>query len=1107
MDEDSGATQTDDSSDSFSPPQDNSGGSLDGIKRAAESGKEIVGATKNLAGALAGKSENGGGGGGVPGVGGGGIPGVGGGGVPGVGGSPKPSGPQAALKASETGSTPHGTNSVDDETNPSKRDADQKMQGGSSKTAQAINDAAETVKDVKDVAEAMELNPNAIKNLVQRDVLHPVETAKRGGRLLKYFAIFEGFQLLVVVAILGLFFFGLYKVFLTTKSAWKPTEIANTLRVGTEMGGYLAKFVTQLSYEREQAEHSKAGVVFAESANQKNYNLSDLKVNPETQKMYEAWDNAGLAAKFLDDFHAKIVPNGSVARQVDSYNPAAWDLYVKEKYIGPLNSDRAMAFISGFADDTTHWSDIYTRVALKDAAKTKFDTSTFKLDLPNSKNNLDNSRENFTKKLVSDTLKPISTSADVYTKCLTSGGKENCDTLGLGSKNSPSNIPPSDCGSGLGGLICNIVTAINNLNDQSKVSSKNLADFSGTKGTEVSPDSSKYENKASLAANISTGASDAVLQGITDPKNPSSPNSEVLLQMYDQFQTATDNQNFSRVNYDRTAKQSVAESENYFIAGGQLLNNDMSILDSWALTENLSTLESSQTFRAAVLGSPVGLYAQDSNALDNKTCQKVYNDEDPVKSIKENPVNRAVKNSSCFTQSLVPNLAEFKNEKTLNQIYDQLDTQNNQKKSGSWISNIVQIFQKKQADFQNKLVRRSPVSASAVNIDPSLSPDFDAYTNQVYGVAKTGAEVDGQAYDTMKMAAESLWSSAATNSNTSLGGSYQDNASVAKSMQYATKFERLKLSFKPLGQRLFALKNPDSLFGKLALLTPTNPRDGVKKSLALMSPTNLTGAVASRMTPMTFAQSATTEATVNPVGAVRVGYSSSDPSNTMDSQKLWDTYKCGEGGIAQTTTQPEGIPFTLPNSVDPCKRQTMLSTVATCYLTPGDTCNKGSDTLSSASSSSPGAKGVDTSKLSCAPGASTERIVTIAGGVQRKLCTYGAVRDVDASWSNDVKQMLDATSGQISLSGGGFRTADEQIRLRREHCGSSQYAIYQMSAGSCHPPTAKPGTSNHELGMAIDFSNCSTRGTACYQWLASNASRFNIKNLKSEPWHWSYNGS
>lgn len=114
---------------------------------------------------------------------------------------------------------------------------------------------------------------------------------------------------------------------------------------------------------------------------------------------------------------------------------------------------------------------------------------------------------------------------------------------------------------------------------------------------------------------------------------------------------------------------------------------------------------------------------------------------------------------------------------------------------------------------------------------------------------------------------------------------------------------------------------------------------------------------------------------------------------------------------------------------------------------------------------------------------------------------------VDASIADQVAAMVDAAAADgITLTGGGYRDSSSQIALRRAHCGTSDYAIYEMSPSQCSPPTARPGQSNHERGLAIDFNNCSTRSSACFQWLAANASRFGFQNLPSEPWHWSVNG-
>jgi LAS superfamily LD-carboxypeptidase LdcB len=115
---------------------------------------------------------------------------------------------------------------------------------------------------------------------------------------------------------------------------------------------------------------------------------------------------------------------------------------------------------------------------------------------------------------------------------------------------------------------------------------------------------------------------------------------------------------------------------------------------------------------------------------------------------------------------------------------------------------------------------------------------------------------------------------------------------------------------------------------------------------------------------------------------------------------------------------------------------------------------------------------------------------------------------VHSSIAAQLGALLDAAeSDGIALTGTGYRSTQHQIQLRRAHCGSTHYAIYEAPASSCSPPTARPGTSMHERGLAVDFGDCGTRSTACWQWLDAHAATFGFFNLPSEPWHWSIDGT
>ncbi|MEM8705387.1 MAG: M15 family metallopeptidase [Actinomycetota bacterium] len=136
--------------------------------------------------------------------------------------------------------------------------------------------------------------------------------------------------------------------------------------------------------------------------------------------------------------------------------------------------------------------------------------------------------------------------------------------------------------------------------------------------------------------------------------------------------------------------------------------------------------------------------------------------------------------------------------------------------------------------------------------------------------------------------------------------------------------------------------------------------------------------------------------------------------------------------------------------------------------------------------------------------------VTLPPGTDIDLVTVGGIT-VNALVEDQVRGILAAMSARgFNLGGGGYRSIESQIRLRRANCGTSEYAIWQMPASQCRPPTARPGLSQHELGLAIDFTLngrvIRSRDTDVFRALAEVAPQFGFFNLPSEPWHWSTTG-
>ena len=119
---------------------------------------------------------------------------------------------------------------------------------------------------------------------------------------------------------------------------------------------------------------------------------------------------------------------------------------------------------------------------------------------------------------------------------------------------------------------------------------------------------------------------------------------------------------------------------------------------------------------------------------------------------------------------------------------------------------------------------------------------------------------------------------------------------------------------------------------------------------------------------------------------------------------------------------------------------------------------------------------------------------------------------VSAALASSLQALLDhAARDGFVFGGGGYRDPSSQIALRVLHCGPTDFDIYEKPAGECHPPTARPGMSMHEQGLAVDFT---VNGRAivseldpAFQWLAANAATYGLYNLPGEPWHWSTTGS
>lgn len=140
----------------------------------------------------------------------------------------------------------------------------------------------------------------------------------------------------------------------------------------------------------------------------------------------------------------------------------------------------------------------------------------------------------------------------------------------------------------------------------------------------------------------------------------------------------------------------------------------------------------------------------------------------------------------------------------------------------------------------------------------------------------------------------------------------------------------------------------------------------------------------------------------------------------------------------------------------------------------------------------------------------TVSVKPVTGG----LVTVGGIT-VAASLAPQLEALLNAARADgIVLGGYGYRSIETTIRLRRANgCPD----VYTSPPSSCRVPTARPGTSMHEQGLAVDFtwrgsticfpkppSRC--HGNAAFDWLQAHAHEYGLRGLSSEAWHYSTNG-
>ena len=109
----------------------------------------------------------------------------------------------------------------------------------------------------------------------------------------------------------------------------------------------------------------------------------------------------------------------------------------------------------------------------------------------------------------------------------------------------------------------------------------------------------------------------------------------------------------------------------------------------------------------------------------------------------------------------------------------------------------------------------------------------------------------------------------------------------------------------------------------------------------------------------------------------------------------------------------------------------------------------------------------------------------------------------------DFNRMVDAAKQDgVELTLAGANSGYRPLGAKEEGCkgGFTQWCAWKKYKEGTGNLAAKPGTSNHGWGSAVDIDNCRS-GSKRHKWLVANAKNFGFYPLASESWHWDHRSS
>lgn len=354
--------------------------------------------------------------------------------------------------------------------------------------------------------------------------------------------------------------------------------------------------------------------------------------------------------------------------------------------------------------------------------------------------------------------------------------------------------------------------------------------------------------------------------------------------------------------------------------------------------------------------------------------------------------------------------------------------------------------------------------------------------------------------------------------------SAEEGVAILKQHQEQAEYEHRHSSFY---DRYANVSNSRSLMNKVAVSAPSSPT-----AMASGLLTSIPRAIGNLFNGFgSWSVSAQSGDTLqeSPFGLPKYGYPVNDPSLYIDPAEL-TTERCEEikEEWENSKTEDPVTGFEEYSKTNPCLLEQVATEAAVSLFTNEDDGGLGSEGSSNVSGTNNQPVVGDTASTPCASGTTDlgEEPDAYSGGnrYRIRLCSIpgftsasdedgGTVRVNSTASENWLQLFQAAQSSGVTLSANSsFRSMAKQEYL---------WNCYQT--GSCNNGNlaARPGTSNHQMGLAIDIdivpggrdptlTTCQANpgNYPIYQWLATNASRFGIQaTVNSECWHWSPTGN